>query len=162
MKKSFSLLGVLISSEILTVAAVAIIGLMASSIIYAKTSGNKLVALGLAQEGIEITRNIRDRNWLAGGSLAWRDGLADGAYQAKLNPLGLIGLTAENKKMRYGTDFWYVPAEPSVLGADTIFERIITISTGTEGEIIAECETSWSERGKNFSIVLEDKLYNWR
>lgn len=161
-KKSFSLLGVLISAQILIVAIVAIVGLMSSIVINSKTAGNRLIAVELAQEGIEAVRNTRDKNWMAGGSSAWRDGLADGSYQAKLNPLSLLASTEENKKIKYNSTFWYVPSEEGVIGADTIFERIVTLSSDGADKMIVECEVAWKERGKNYNVKLDDWLYNWR
>ena len=163
-KKSFSLLGVLISAQILVVAIVAIIGLMSSIIIRSRTAGNKLIAIELAQEGIEIVRNIRDKNWLANGTAGWRIGLSDGTYQVKFNPPSLIALSPVNKKIKYSSSLWYVPNEAAVVGADTIFERIVTISsTAAETDkMVVECEVMWRDRGKNYSVKLEDWLYNWR
>jgi len=56
----FSLLGVLIAFFIMTVGILGILSLYAYSISASSMNKTKLVAVNLAQEGIEIVRNIRD------------------------------------------------------------------------------------------------------
>ncbi|KKQ45474.1 MAG: Prokaryotic N-methylation motif domain protein [Candidatus Moranbacteria bacterium GW2011_GWC2_37_8] len=59
-KKGFSLVEVIIAIAILTLGISAITILMASNIKSSKESKNLVVAMGLAQEGIELVRNFKD------------------------------------------------------------------------------------------------------
>jgi len=63
-KKGFGLVEMLMSMTILAIALVALMTLMTHLIRAAKINENKVVALNLAREGVEIVRNIRDTNWL--------------------------------------------------------------------------------------------------
>lgn len=159
-KKSFSLLGVLISIQILIVAVVAIVGLMSSLIIQSRTAGNKIIAMGLAQEGMEIVRNIRDNNWLSG--VNWDQNIlkSNPPYNVDYQETVFIDSSAENK-IFYDSINGYRGKVVSG-GQDTIFSRKIYIADNPDLSLKITCIVSWNERGKDYNIELEDWLYNWR
>lgn len=72
-KKSFTLLEVLISISALSIGVVAAFGSLSRAISVASYAKDRLIASYLAQEGIEIVKNIRDRNWIVGNE--WTSGL---------------------------------------------------------------------------------------
>jgi Tfp pilus assembly protein PilV len=61
-KKGFSIGEVIISAFVLSVGLVAVIGLIASSIRSSASTRDQIIATELAQEGIELVRNVRDNN----------------------------------------------------------------------------------------------------
>jgi Tfp pilus assembly protein PilV len=69
--KGFSFLEVMLSVFILVVGIMAAITLMGKSIKESLDSRNQIVASLLAQEGIELLRNIRDTNWLIPGNTSF-------------------------------------------------------------------------------------------
>jgi prepilin-type N-terminal cleavage/methylation domain-containing protein len=85
----FTLIELIISVFILSIAIVGIFGAFSIMIILTSDAADRLTATYLAQEGIEIVRNIRDTNWLnmdvcsSGGTIPsgvycpskWVDGL---------------------------------------------------------------------------------------
>ena len=58
-KNGFSLIGIIVATFITLVGLVAILALASISLTGASTSKSRLIASGLAQEGIEIVRDIR-------------------------------------------------------------------------------------------------------
>lgn len=64
--KAFSFVEVMISVFLLSVGMVAIITLMSGSLRDSLDSRNQIIAAGLAQEGAELVKNIRDTNWIVG------------------------------------------------------------------------------------------------
>jgi type II secretory pathway pseudopilin PulG len=84
-KKGFTLVEVLISLSVLIMVVVSATGLLVSSIRTNADNIDVIIAYGLAQEGLEAVRNIRDSNWLLGadykkggvinGSSIWGDTL---------------------------------------------------------------------------------------
>lgn len=66
LKKGFTLPEVLVSISILIMVVYSATSLLISAIRINADSVNTIVAYGLAQEGIEAFRNIRDSNWLLG------------------------------------------------------------------------------------------------
>jgi len=72
-KKAFSLLEIIIAMFIISMGVIGVMSLIVSNINLGLFSKNKLIAMNLAQEGIELVRNIRDENWLDGDN--WQDGI---------------------------------------------------------------------------------------
>lgn len=62
-KKGFSIGEVILSAFVLAVGIVAVIGLISNSIRHSIDSRDEIIASHLAQEGVELARNIRDNNW---------------------------------------------------------------------------------------------------
>lgn len=60
----FTLMEVLVSVTVLSVGVVGAITLLNSSTSMIANSNNKVIAVNLAQEGIELVRNVRDTNFL--------------------------------------------------------------------------------------------------
>lgn len=157
-KKSFSIIGVVIAMQILVIGILAIISLASSAMMLAKTESNKIIAMGLAQEGMEIVRNIRDGNFLTGAN--WKASLDDGAsYEVRYDVPALYSLASS--VIKYDDTNFY----STISLNDTRFSRIIDMASGNDdgGEFInPKCTVSWSDSGKNYSVVLESKLYDWQ
>ncbi len=62
--KSFTLIEVIIAIFILTMGTVGAFSLIQRTIAFTSISSSRLTAAYLAQEGMEIARNIRDSNYL--------------------------------------------------------------------------------------------------
>jgi type II secretory pathway pseudopilin PulG len=65
-RKGFSIVEVMLSLVILEVGIVGILSLIVTSITNSANSRDRIVASQLAQEGIEVVRNIRDNSWAVG------------------------------------------------------------------------------------------------
>ena len=79
-KKGFTIIELIISIFILSVAVVGIFGAFSMVSVLTADATNKLTATYLAQEGMEIVRNIRDSNWLyidanPDGGMNWDESL---------------------------------------------------------------------------------------
>jgi prepilin-type N-terminal cleavage/methylation domain-containing protein len=81
MKNGFTIIELVISIFILSVAIVGVFSAYSMVTILTSDASDRLTATYLAQEGMEITRNVRDTNWLnidAGNpaGATWLDGLS--------------------------------------------------------------------------------------
>ena len=85
-EKGFTIIELVISIFILSIGIVGIFNALSIITILTSDSGDRLTATYLAQEGMEIVRNVRDTNWLntdtanasgSGTPYSWLDGLAD-------------------------------------------------------------------------------------
>lgn len=65
-RRGFSIIEVIISVFVIAVGLVSIIGLIAGSLKESINSRNQTIAANLAQEGVELVRNVRDNNWASG------------------------------------------------------------------------------------------------
>lgn len=77
-KTGFSLIEVVIGIAVITLIITAAAEITRSSIRMGSITSNELIANHLAEEGLEIVRNIRDSNWLR--NQRWDTGLEDGDY----------------------------------------------------------------------------------
>jgi len=168
-QKAFTLVEVLIAISILTV------GILSGFILITKVLYNtaviqdRLTASFLAQEGIELVRQVRDSNFLQiinGESVEWRDGLADGSYIIKSKagseqPITLISIDPGE-----GLDFFYdndTKIYNYTTGEPTTFNREIKITTNSDNddEIRVESKMKWTTKRINFDLTVEDHLFNW-
>ena len=75
----FTILEVVVAISLITVGITAIFTLYQQTISITRVSSQRLIAAYLAQEGIEIVRNIRDTNWIE--DQAWDTGLGEGSWE---------------------------------------------------------------------------------
>lgn len=95
-KRAFTLPEVLVSISILVLVVFSSTSLLISSIRSNIQNVNTIIAFGLAQEGLEAVRNIRDSDWLLG---------------AKFN--GVVGTKLQNVKI-WGAPFPSYPEDQSI------------------------------------------------
>ena len=72
--RGFTLIELVIAIFILVVAIVGVYNSFSTIVVLTTGASSRLTAAYLAQEGIEIVRNMRDNNWLK-GEVDWRNGL---------------------------------------------------------------------------------------
>lgn len=154
----FNLLEVIIAITVITIGLLGAFTLANKTISSGKISANRVTAASLSQEGIEIVRNIRDSNWLAGNP--WNQGLAAGDYIVQYDDTSLRAFSNTFLKIDSNNFFVYDS------GNDTVFKRKITITNNPDGDAGTEdigvrSEITWTERGRSHSLSAEDRLYNW-
>ncbi|HOK35306.1 MAG TPA: prepilin-type N-terminal cleavage/methylation domain-containing protein [Candidatus Pacearchaeota archaeon] len=67
MNRSFTFLELIIAIAVLSIGIIAVIALSGKSLKSISLQKNKLIAMNLASEEIELLRNVRDENWLYTG-----------------------------------------------------------------------------------------------
>lgn len=141
--KGFSLLEVLIAIFILALVSLAAFGTLATSIFQERKGRERFLAAYLAQEGIEIVKNIRDSNVIKG--VNWRTGLNDGVWQADYKSQTLSSYTGAYLK--------FDPQEGYNLsvGTQTQFQRQIKIETLAPDKIKITVTIFWS--GQQFQLI---------
>lgn len=145
-QKGFSLIEVTFSIAIITISLVSVISLFSNNIKSEIESRNKLIAVYLANESIEIVRQQRDNNWF--GGVGWMTDIPignvavvpqDAADVRKgWDIVAAASGTDERKVFLTNNDIYLNNAATA---ADTMFERYLTIGTGTAGcfGVGAEC-----------------------
>lgn len=153
----FSLMEVIIAIAVIIATLITLIALISSVVSGLKPAGFKLTAVSLAQEGLEIVRNIRDSNWLSYKRAPenWRDGLAAGDYRVQYNESALLFWADSFLKIDNNGFYQYDS------GSNTPFKRKITIGHIGNNQIKAVSEITWQEKGKSYIITAESRLYNW-
>src|SRR3989338_3625672 len=131
-----------------------------NSTVFAK---NQLVASFLAQEGIEMVRNIRDNNFLDGGE--WSDfdndmtncvngECAIDPINSVLTPIACSVSGCDFLKYDSGNGFY------GYSGSDTIFQRTITVYfSSIYFEAIVISKVSWNHGSTPHTITFKENLF---
>jgi prepilin-type N-terminal cleavage/methylation domain-containing protein len=99
-KSGFTLVEVIVSMAIIVMVIFAATNLLVSVIRSNSENTHTLIAYGLAQEGLEAVRNMRDSDWLLGAKF---EGVIPGRIQAK--PWGDSFPTVEDGKHYFTIDY---------------------------------------------------------
>lgn len=174
-KKGLTLLEVIIAIFLITVGVLGALALITRTISVIGISTQKAIASYLAQEGIEVIRNIRDTNWLeykTDITNPWNEGLtgcsggciADYTHSEELDP-NLPAYTGQFLNIDTDSFYSYDTTSPFT---PTKFKRKITITQPATADCPAgDCLNvsvlvEWQEKGKTYSVPAQENLYNWR
>jgi len=182
--KGFTLIEVIIAIFLVTIGITATLLLITKTLGAMSLSFSQLKAAYLAQEGVEVVRNIRDTNWIQ--DLKWHNSLSIGnckpvGDQQGQCPINYIinydstePITETYDEVDYqlyllnvgGTDFY--KHDLTGMGTPTIFKRHIEISY-LEDPLWSKITfmqvksiVTWEAKGKDYEIIVEDHLYDWK
>ncbi|MBI4120577.1 MAG: prepilin-type N-terminal cleavage/methylation domain-containing protein [Parcubacteria group bacterium] len=171
----FTLVEAVVAVGVIAVGFTGSLILLAQSSAQATNLRSRTVAAQLAAEGIEIVRNIRDTNWLAGRG--WRDGLNDTATGLIDYNDAALSENADNASwcLNYVAGF-YTHFASSPFDCNTFFKRHLEIRTLTDDfspqqappvsppveYIEVKSIVEWQERDQTKNITIVDELYDWK
>ena len=153
----------MVAVSLLVIGLLGVFAVLSQSLGLNRVAANQFVAANLAAEGIEVTKNIVDANFI--NDAQWNLYIEDGQYEVQFDDTSLIGNEASDNPSqqkflslnngRYSYDSG---------GEETRFKRIITIKNSEDlTEIKVISRVYWRDRGGvDFDIVLEDRFRNWR
>ncbi len=151
--KGFTLLEMIMAVFVIMVGIVGVYGVFSRLISQSSLNSSRLVAVYLAQEGVELVRNIRDGNWLEPGGTAWDAGLADGEYIIDYDDAYLKSF--EDEVLNLDTNNFY---SYDLITKPTKFKRKITITKMTVDELKVFVKVEWPEG----SVIIQEHLYDWK
>lgn len=162
--KGFTLLEGIVAIFLITLGIGGAYTLISQIISSVAISSQKLIAAYLAQEGIEVVRNIRDTNLLEGDT--WDEGLntaecqsgceADYTFANQTDPF--LPAFGAGRFLNIGGNGFYSYSA----GTSTIFKRKITITKPQDDILEIRVQISWQERGRSHQLTAQENLYNWR
>lgn len=155
--RGFSLLEVTVAVSILIVGIVSVISLTNSSLSGAQLSKMRLISAGLAQEGIEIVRDIREFNLDKSGWNNWYDSIINGDYNVQYNDTNLRPFSVAPLMFNPSTLLYQYDS-----GNDSLYYRRINLQKISSHQIDVLVEISWTAKGREHSLIAEDQLWNWR
>ena len=153
--KGFTLLETIVAIGVITIGAVSALALINISLFYVSNIQDRLVAANLAGEGIELTRNFRDNNWLQ--NLSWNNGLADGDYQAAYDSTSLVIYSGLPLLFNNGTGYYNYTS-----GIITPYIRKISVLNVSDYELRIISTVTWQRKGNTYTTSVEDHLFNWK
>lgn len=156
----FTLIEVLVATFIITVGIGAALILVNQTTTFTRVTSSRLVASCLAQEGLEIVKNIRDTNLLkihkGEADVNWDDGLIGCTAGCEGDYASTTLSSYADRKLKIDGGFYKYSAS----GAETSFKRKITITPDTN-ILKVSVEVSWQERGRSHKVVTQENLYKW-
>lgn len=184
-KKGFTLVEVLLGMMILTIAIVLATNLFLTAMRSNKVMTYNLKAYYLAQEGIELTRNIRDTHWLH--NLDWLDGQGD-ADPTKLEKGKIYSINFKDAisdwtevdqiSGMYVYFPWVIASAGNTDDASfnpyneqlkldgndgVIFYRHINVLSRVGGDsVLIQSVVNFEDGGKKNEVILEEVLTNWK
>lgn len=166
-RRGFSLIEVIVALFVVSVGLVGMISLVFYSTRGESVNRDRLIASQLAQEGVELTRNVREDNWLKGQN--WYKGLQDPSCWGC--PDHTIKFTIDyqdNQKMVSDIDEGTLQVEEGKYYVhddshpDSKFKRMITIESSSNASSSVSSKVQWEDRGETHTYVADTVLYNWR
>lgn len=171
----FTIIELVISVSILSVAIIGIYASFSMMSVLSTEMSDRLIAVYLAQEGLEIVKNIRDTNWMSQDleARSWDEGLSacenepgcevdyktNGSAESPVYPWQERFLTTSSDAGFYGYS----------AGEETKFKRKITINKSSAPYALrVKAEVFWNSKptiinptGAEESIIVENILYDW-
>ncbi len=151
-KSGFTLVEIIIAITIFSIGVLGTFSIFPKIILILGESKDKFIAFQLAQEGLEIVRNIRDNNFLSG--VNWRNNLSDGNFLVQYNKNYLLSFSDTYLKLSSGNFYNYDN------GTITKFKRKITITTLSSTTINIKVIVEYP--GKMSPVIVEENLYDWK
>lgn len=161
-EKGFTMLEVIVTIFILVVAVIVAYYAFYKIMVTTSMISSRLTAAYLAQEGIEIIRNIRDTNWL--NSLEWDTGFWVCWSGCEADYTTGTGISGETSLRAYTGEPLNIDANQFYSysgGTPTKFKRKITITTEGDNLLKVSVLIEWQERGEPYNFEAEEHLYKW-
>lgn len=159
-RRGFSLLETTIAIAILVAAIIGPMALSSQSIRSASLAKDTIIASNLAQEGIELVKNIRLGNRIDGRN--WTQGLNPCSSQngcfvdAKDLDVGACSQNCNFLKFDASLNLYNYDS-----GQDTAFRRIITIANINDDEKKVSSSVRWLDKFGNHNFTLSSSIFNW-
>jgi prepilin-type N-terminal cleavage/methylation domain-containing protein len=166
----FTMIEMIIAVSILSFGIVAMYGAFSSMVILTSGISSRFTAAYLAQEGLEIIRNLRDDNFISiaaspsGDELLWSSELlttpCTSGCMVDYKTINTSQLVADSGvPLALDSDGFYGYTG----GTPTMFHRTITIApvSGTADAIQVDVLVTWDYNGQSFSFDANEYLYNW-
>lgn len=164
-----SILEVIVAILIITMGMVGVLSLVIQNVQAQYINRNILIASGLAQEGLELVRNIRDLNWLTAGSDPINDWkrkiVGDGTYAIDYHGWSSINTSVNSindaSARLYINNSTGLYTHIAAGATATGFYRLITVIDNTN-YLDIKCTIRWQNGTQNHDYTAETYLYNWR
>jgi len=158
-KNGFSLVEIISVLFVVSLGLVGLLSLIIQNIQSQSYNKDNLIAYQLAQEGVELTRKIRDSRWRGGSAT-----LHSGIYYMDYNDSTLNVYNSNNPDaaiLRQDTNGFYTH-DLSASTPSSGFSRLITITNGPHSSFNIKVTVSWSANTRNYHYDLDTSLYNWK
>jgi Tfp pilus assembly protein PilV len=161
----FSLLETVVVLMIMAVGLVSIINLTVDSLRAQTLNRNTLIAYQLAQEGLDLIRNVRDTNWARGDDWNQHISTTTGPANFKVDyshwqPQEISNISQAKLQVSSTTGFYLHDSN----SPDSPFSRMVTITavSSSSPSSTVSVLVKWTDQGAVHQYQLETTLYNWK
>lgn len=161
-QRGFTLLESMVAIAVFTVGVSTAVFVITQAISVGSRTRDRIVATHLAQEGVEVVRNIRDRNWLSGRP--WIQGI-DGLTNACLqwdSDYNTISCATGSYVTYDSSSMYYVQTTVPGPFSRAITTTFIPADTPNPGDLERLRVVSSVTCGGSCLISLEEYLYDWK
>ncbi len=152
-QNGFTLMEVFIAISILSIGVVGAFGVLPTMIKNQIMNADAFLASQIANEGMELVRNLRDSNWLK--EQDWKTGLTSCGSGCEIDyDHPILTLNANRFLKRDANGFYNYET-----GLNTKFKRKITIQEVAVA-LNVKVEVLWSGKGSPF--LIEENFYDWQ
>ncbi|MFA5249271.1 MAG: prepilin-type N-terminal cleavage/methylation domain-containing protein [Candidatus Paceibacterota bacterium] len=151
----FTLLEMILAIAIISVGVLGVHNGMAFAIENTKKAREYFMGAYLAQEGVEIVKNIRDNNWVRDAGDPWNQGLTfcasgcEGDYSTNT-----LTAWASGRNLKIDSSGFYNYDN----GTSTVYKRKITVTQDANPDIMdITVDIYWS----GLTTTVKENIYNW-
>jgi competence protein ComGC len=158
--KGFTLIETITSIFIITIGIVSVFSTVTKYSQMTQRERENFTASYLAQEGVEIVRNMRDTNWVEEAA-SWKDGLTacSSGCEADYEDTSLSGYyLGLDFYIDHDTGLYKYIASPEAEDVKTIYKREIFITEVGDDELDVEVYVYWP----GSEMVVKENIYNWK
>jgi Tfp pilus assembly protein PilV len=153
MRRGFMLPDVMIAVFVTATALVAIMTAILPAFRLEIYKRDEIIATGLAQEGIELVRNVRDNNWKNGVS-AFAGSFPNGATCVDYKGVS-AGCSGGDNLYRDAVGLY-----SRTVNGSSKFHRTVTVATGSDTATVTSVVT-WPSGTSTGTVTLTDTLTAW-
>ena len=141
---------------------VGVLALLTRSYSYTQGVSQRFVATYLAAEGIEVARSVVDKNYV--DSQEWNRGIFAGTYVINSESADLSTMVESGVEGAMWFDAGTGIYTTENTGNTTPFRRTVSVSYPGTGanEMAIVSRVTWSAKGTENEVVLEDHFFDWR
>lgn len=162
--QAFTLLEMLFAVIIFSFALVSLISITGKGVVATITAKNQLTAQYLAEELIEVARNVRDSNYVT-GTAEWNTGIVE-CTESELCGVDYSQkpVLKTGRETLYENNGVFGPADIIGGGGESIFSRELYFkpfgSDSNQGELISTVR--WQEKGVERKFELKTYIADWQ
>jgi type II secretory pathway pseudopilin PulG len=162
-KKAFTLVEIIIILFVVSIGIMASLSLIIRSSYFQNVRKELLTATFLANEGLDLMKNIRDTNiimerdyddWSGTGSV----GVSQNFYIVDYTSLLATSVASIDDAVLQQTEGGFYLHD--VLEEDSVYSRFITTTAETTASTSVEVHVQWKNRGNTYDYKLETILYD--
>jgi len=152
----------MVALSVVVVGILSVFILTSNSIGLSRVAADRYVAVNLAGEGIELFKNLIDKN-VMDENAPWNTGIVSGNFEIDYNDASLTPLNGEANYLYFskdGSGYYRYDIQDINKDIATNFRRIIAINIIDSDHIKATSRVLWRSRGSDYDLSVEDHFYD--